>query len=45
MGTSCGLERAAGSANAIARIASTAMSATMIPVARIAAGGSWTDDA
>jgi hypothetical protein len=39
------LERAAGSANAMARIASATVSPTMIPVARIAAGGSWTGDA
>jgi len=39
------LERAAGSANAIARIASTTVSTTMIPAARIAAGGSWPGDA
>ena len=45
MGTSCGLERAAGSANAIARIASTTVRTTTIPPARIAAGGSWAGDA
>jgi hypothetical protein len=39
---SCGLERAAGSANAIASIANAVVRATTIPVARIAAGGSCT---
>jgi hypothetical protein len=39
MGTLCGAVRAAGSANAIAMIASATVSTTTMPVARIAAGG------